>query len=103
MEFMHAPAAASGGSPAATGGPAASQLLLLVASSESLFVWDVESRRLIQKADAPGTAGSSLTPEGDAGEVDAASFFLGPCAMRHLYQAKFAMNILLKEDWVSHP
>ncbi|KAG1654781.1 hypothetical protein FOA52_008966 [Chlamydomonas sp. UWO 241] len=36
---------------------------LLSASSESLFVWDVASGALLQKADAPGTAGSSLTPE----------------------------------------
>ena len=74
VEFMHAVVTNSGGSPAVAGGPAASQLLLLVASSESLFVWDVESRRLIQKADAPGTAGSSLTPEGEAGELDAVGF-----------------------------
>lgn len=39
---------------------------VLVASSESLFVWDVLSERMMQKADAPGTAGSSLTPEGSA-------------------------------------
>ena len=38
--------------------------LILVASSESLFVWDLATRTLMQKADAPGTTGSSLTPEG---------------------------------------
>ncbi len=52
---------------AAAGSPPSSlpSLLLLVASSESLFLWDVEGKRLLQKADAPGTAASSLKPEGE--------------------------------------
>jgi len=58
-EFMQVDGDASG----SIGG---GRLLLLVASSESLFVWDVRSKALIQKADAPGTLCSSLKPEGRA-------------------------------------
>ena len=47
------------------GAPRSSRLLLLVASSESLFVWDVKDKMLLQKADAPGTLCSSLKPEGE--------------------------------------
>ncbi|GAX83365.1 hypothetical protein CEUSTIGMA_g10790.t1 [Chlamydomonas eustigma] len=39
------------------------KLVVLVASSESLYLWDVEKKKLLQKADAPGTACSSLNAE----------------------------------------
>ncbi|MEW5301446.1 MAG: hypothetical protein WDW36_004306 [Sanguina aurantia] len=36
---------------------------LLASSSESLFLWDLDAGRLAQRADAPGTSGSSMPPE----------------------------------------
>jgi hypothetical protein len=39
---------------------------MLVASSESLFLWDLEAGELVQQADAPGTSGSTM-PAGERG------------------------------------
>jgi hypothetical protein len=42
---------------------------MLVASSESLFLWDLEAGELMQQADAPGTSGSTMPAGGLAGGI----------------------------------
>lgn len=40
--------------------PAAADRFVLAASSESLFLWDLQQQRMIQQGDAPGTSGSTM-------------------------------------------